>query len=84
MEAEALSWAYKGSITMGEMPLSEKPDKKRFSVTLAQPVLDDLDCLIEAGLYLDQQDVIRDFIRHGLQTYGLGGLTPTAMPEETC
>lgn len=61
--------------------MSDKPDKKRFSVTLARPVLDELDLLVEAGSYIDQQDVIRDALRHLLQSYGLGQFMTPESPE---
>ncbi len=67
---------------MGGNNMSEKPEKGRLSLTLARPIRDDLNRLVEAGLYLDEQDAMRDFIRHGLQTYGLAQLMTPEPPED--
>ena len=37
--------------------------KKRISVTLTEPYLDDLDQLVEEGIYMDHQAVIREALR---------------------
>ena len=49
-------------------------DKRRFSVTLTPIFVEALDRLVKKGLYLDNQDAIRDALRrlfrfHGFETF---------------
>ena len=43
--------------------LSDKPVKRRYSLTLTEPFITALDTLVEIGLYLDQQVAIRSALR---------------------
>ena len=43
--------------------LSEKSTRHRISLTLTEVYLDALDQLVEEGLYMEQQDAIRDALR---------------------
>ena len=51
--------------------LSEKADKKRFSVTLTKAYVEALDNLVEKGLYLDHQDGIRGSLRRLFRHHGI-------------
>ena len=62
--------------------MSEKSDKKRYSVTLTTAYREAIERLIWLGVYLDPQDVIRDFMRRGFQLYGLEPFTAPEKPEE--
>jgi len=53
------------------LTLSEKADKKRFSVTLTTAYSEALDQLVEKGLYLDQQDAIRGSLRRLFRHHGI-------------
>ena len=63
--------------------MSDKPDKKRFSLTLTPAYVENLNYLIGLGIFLDHQDAIRDFMRHEFQRYGLEPFTAPEQPEET-
>jgi len=43
--------------------LSDKRDKKPFSVTLTGPYLEALDYLVNEGIYMDPQDAIKEALR---------------------
>ena len=42
---------------------TDRGERKRFSVTLTPAYVDAMDGLVETGVYLDHQDVIRDALR---------------------
>jgi len=49
-------------------------DKRRFSVTLTEPHIKDLNRYVEEGLYIDEQAAIREALRrlsrfHGFETF---------------
>ena len=54
--------------------MDEKEDKRRFSVTLTEPHIKDLNRYVEEGLYIDEQAAIREALRrlsrfHGFETF---------------
>jgi len=51
--------------------LTDKSDKKRFSVTLTIAYVEALDDLVEKGLYMDQQDAIRGALRRLFRNHGI-------------
>lgn len=64
--------------------MSEKADKKRFSVTLTTAYVEALDRLVGVGVYLDHQDAIRDALRRLFQFHGLEPFSekvPEAVPS---
>jgi len=56
--------------------LSEKSDKKRFSVTLTTAYVEALDGLVDVGVYLDLQDVIRDALRRLFRSHRIEPFFP--------
>ncbi len=51
--------------------MSEKADKRRYSVTLTTAYVEALDQLVKVGIYLDYQDAIRDGLRRLFQYHGM-------------
>ena len=66
---------------MGGNNVSEKPDKKRFSVSLTNAYVLALDQLVEIGIYMEQQDAIRHALRRLFIFYGLDPFTGPEQPE---
>jgi Arc/MetJ-type ribon-helix-helix transcriptional regulator len=56
--------------------------KKRYSVTLTDPFLNALDRLVKEGLYIDNQDAIRDALRRLFQYHGIDPFTTPEPHEE--
>ncbi len=53
-------------------------DKKRFSVTLPVAYVETIGQLVEAGVYLDSQDAIRDALRRLFQYHEMSPFYPEA------
>ena len=51
--------------------MTDKSDKKRYSVTLTTAYVEALDDLVEKGLYMDQQDAIRGALRRLFRNHGI-------------
>ena len=67
---------------MGGTDISEKPDKKRYSVSLTNAYILALDQLVEIGIYMEEQDAIRHALRRLFKYYGLDPFTGPQLPEE--
>jgi len=66
--------------------LTDNANKRRFSVTLTTPYIEALDSLVEEGLYMDHQDVIRHALRrlfqyHGIESFTKNGPDDNALSE---
>lgn len=55
---------------------SKKVDKKRISITLAGIYLEALDRLVEAGVYVNRLEAIKDALRHIFLHYGIKPFSP--------
>lgn len=58
----------------GESKIVKKPKRTRYSVTLTPAFMDGLKELVERGLYMDEQDAIRQalkalFEKHGIKIF---------------
>ena len=53
------------------MPMTEKNEKIRLSVTMTKPYTKALDNLVEKGLYLSRGEAILELLRHFLKRKGI-------------
>ena len=51
--------------------MSEKPVKKRISVTLTEPYLEALGRLVREGVYVDRGEAVKDALRRLFRHYGM-------------
>lgn len=51
--------------------MSEKLVKKRVCATLTKPYLDAIEGLVQAGVYVDRAEIIKDALRRLFRHYGI-------------
>jgi len=56
--------------------LSDKVVKKRISLTLTGPYLEALNRLVEAGVYVDRGEAVKDALRRIFRHYGMKPFSP--------
>ena len=61
--------------------MSKKSDKRRYSVTLTKAFNDALKKMVEMGIYLDTQDVIRDSLRQLFRFHRIDQFHPELVEE---